>query len=146
MPFAEERLWKLEVHYDLGLDFNWFIIQVVRLVLPLLDCLHGGARELGIAAHYFNVADVAIFIDSRLKLHWTLNSHLTCLLWIDGLNPLDQQPLGNSLRNFHHLGNRDGHAYWSRGDDSAQGLVTRNGGNSESGGRRLQSILWRFAY
>src|SRR5260370_4867295 len=97
-----------EVDSDLGLDFDWIAIEVVRFISPLADSFQRGARENGVSTQHFQIGDVTLFVDGRFDLHCALGTNRKRgwrILW---LYPLDQQSLGHTLRNSYGCQRRPG--------------------------------------
>src|SRR5258707_7689344 len=66
---------QLEIYRDLRLNLDWFAVEQVRLVLPLLDGICRGFGEVGISAQNLYVTDVAGFWDCCPQFPGTLPPH-----------------------------------------------------------------------
>ena len=56
-------VWQFEVDRDLSLNIDRRTIQVVGLVSPLPDGIHGGVRQHRISLQHLQVDDVSLFVD-----------------------------------------------------------------------------------
>lgn len=72
---AKRLVGQLEVDGDLSLDLDWFAIQKIRLVLPLLDCIGRSFSQLLLSAQDLDLGDVAFPGDRGHQLNLTLNPH-----------------------------------------------------------------------
>src|SRR5579864_5718985 len=84
--FVLQLIRQLEVHQNLGLDLYRFPVQVVRLVLPLPHGFLRGVRQDAITADHLQILNVTVLGDSRLQLHWALDTHLQRLRRVPGLD------------------------------------------------------------
>src|SRR5579872_368095 len=96
-------LWELKFYGDLGLDGDGLIVEVVRLVFPLLDGVDGGAGENRVATDQLHTGNAAVFANAGQKLDGALDAHLPGLWRIDRVDGLDQKSLRYSLRYFEFL-------------------------------------------
>jgi len=58
-----KRLWEFEFHRDLGLNGDGLVVEIIRLVFPLLDGIDRGVRQDRIATEQFHIGDAAILAD-----------------------------------------------------------------------------------
>ena len=98
-PDACPFLVRFEVDRDLGLDFDWIAIEVVRLVSPLADSFQRGSRENRVSTQHFQIGYVALFVDGCFDLHGTLGTNRESRWRILWLHSLDEKSLGHALRN-----------------------------------------------
>ena len=124
-----ERLRKLEVYCDLGLNFDWLIVQVVRFVFPLLDGVHGSTGQHRVTLDRLDAGDAAVLADVGKKFDGALEVHLHGLLRILGRNAFDQQSLRHALRYFQFL-NLVRQIHRGRADEPRDSLVLGVGGSA----------------
>ena len=83
-----------EINRDLRVDFNWFSIQKIRTVAPLLYCFDCGLREHRQTAFDANILDGAILADHGQQHYLPFNPRLAGLRRILRRNVVDQVGFG----------------------------------------------------
>lgn len=86
---SEFLVWQPEVHCDLRLDLDWLAIEVIRLVLPLANCIGCSASEYTISVEHGQIRDASFFADRSKKLNCTLNAHLHSRGGVNRLDPFE---------------------------------------------------------
>src|SRR3982074_1400107 len=102
-----------EAYRDCGFDFYRLPIQKKWLVAPVLHRLDGcGSQHRG-PTNDLQGLNVPLFANNRRQYYNTLNARLLCQGRISGLNPVDEQAFGHTLRNVHtlHGGHREARDY-----------------------------------
>src|SRR3984885_5076295 len=97
-----------EVDGDPGLGFDGFVALIVRLKMPLLDCLLRGAGQDRRTAYHAQTLNQAVAPDQRLQNHGTLHFHLARQHRIVRLYGTTED-LGSIGGHLHALGGGPGH-------------------------------------
>src|SRR6267378_2653421 len=104
-PTARTTRWSLAAHAKVnrncGFDFYRLPIQKKWLVAPLLDRLDRGGRQQRVPTNHLQDLNVPVLTNNRRQYYNTLNARLLCQGRISGLNPVDEQAFGHTLRNVH---------------------------------------------
>src|SRR5579864_8594234 len=109
-----------EVHLHLRLNFDWFAVQQVALVFPLLYSLDRSRSQHRMPADQLQVLDVACLADLRLQQHRALNTSLTGQRRIRRRNLANQKTRSYTCRYTHALRSSDLRRHrWSCAQDAA---------------------------
>lgn len=111
---------ELEVHSDLGLNFDGLAVEEVGFIFPLFDGIGGGFGKQCVSAKNLHGGDVSRLGDGRQELDLSFNVQLESGRRILRLNFLDDEALRDALGDIHRLQHGRGDV-GIRADEIAQG-------------------------